>query len=290
MTPLTRPEGSSPEDFNLSRRLLGGLFFGGYALAGLSAKAEPIHTDEAGLVTQEVQIKAADRAIPGYLARPAAKGRHPAVIVVSEIFGVHEYIRDVCRRLAKAGYVALAPDYFVRHGNPAPLSDMAAIRAIVGATTEEETLGDTGAAIDFLQAQPFVAKDKLAITGFCWGGAVVWLASARYPAIKAGVAWYGRLAPADKPSDPPRHAPLQIVGDLKAPILGLYAGKDQGIPLETVEQMRAALKATGRKDEIIVYPEAQHGFNADYRASYDPAAAADGWKRMLAHFKQNGVG
>ncbi|MFC3080590.1 dienelactone hydrolase family protein [Phenylobacterium terrae] len=294
MPTLTRPEGTRPEDLHLSRRALGLAAFGGYAVYALSADAEPIHTDEAGLVAETVQLPAADRPIPAYLARPDAPGRFPVVVVVSEVFGVHEYIRDVCRRLAKLGYVALAPDFFVRSGqDPSTISDFGEIRKIVSTASDAQVMGDLRAGLTFLSRAPFADRRRMAITGFCWGGAVVWLACSRFREFRAGVAWYGRLArpkPGDFLGEPERRWPIELVSDLRAPVLGLYAGKDQGIPLPDVEAMRQALAAHRKRgSEIIVYPEAQHGFHADYRAQYDAQAAQDGWARMLLHFARNGV-
>ncbi|MDR3510148.1 MAG: dienelactone hydrolase family protein [Caulobacteraceae bacterium] len=289
MVNLTRPEGSEPQDLHLSRRALAGLFFAGYAAAALSARAEPIVTDATGLTVETVQVSAADRQIPAYLARPSGHGPFPAVIVVSEIFGVHEYIRDICRRLAKLGYVAIAPAFFVRAGDPAPMTDMAAIQKIVQATPDRQVLGDVGATLSFLKAQDYVIPDALAITGFCWGGGIVWLACETFTDFRAGVAWYGRLAPPPGAApDPNKLWPIQNVANLHAPVLGLYAGKD---PLaDAVPAMREALGAAHQTGtEIIIYPDAQHGFHADYRDSYNPADAQDGWMRMLAHFAINGA-
>lgn len=293
MFTLTRPEGTDPKDLHLSRRALAAAAFGGYAVYALSAEAEPITTDAEGLIVETVELVAPDRFIPAYLARPAARGRYPVVVVVSEVFGVHEYIRDTCRRLAKLGYVALAPDFFIRSGDPSIVTDFNEIRRIVSAASDKQVMGDLNAGLDYLTAQPFVDRRRMAITGFCWGGAVVWLACERMKAFKAGVAWYGRLAP-PKPGEflgePDRQWPIQLVGDLNAPVLGLYAGKDNGIPLADVETMRQMLVAAKKNgSEIVVYPEAQHGFHADYRASYNAEAAKDGWARMLAHFAANRV-
>lgn len=289
MVTLTRPEGSVPADFHLSRRGVASLFFGGYALAALSAEAEPIHTGAEGLITEEVMLHSPDRQIPAYVARPATAGRYGAVIVASEVFGVHEYIKDVCRRLAHLGYVAIAPAFFIRVADPAPVTDMGEIMRIVSAASDQQVMGDVGAAVSFLQAQRYVAPRRLAITGFCWGGAAVWLACEQFPQIKAGAAWYGRLAPAaGAPANPNRLWPIQRVSGLTAPVVGLYGGRD---PIaQSIPAMREALSAAHKTGtEIIVYPNAAHGFHADYRASYDPAAAADGWAHMLSHFARNGV-
>lgn len=290
MTTLTRPEGTKPSDLNLSRRGLAVAALGGYAVFALSAQAEPITTPETGLVTETVQISPPDTQIPAYVARPAGAGPYPVVIVVSEIFGVHEYIRDVCRRLAQLGYVAMAPDFFARAGDPSGLTDYAEIRKIVATATDAQVMGDLSAAMAFLKAQDYAQTDAAAITGFCWGGNITWQACQRLNLFKAGVAWYGRLAPpADAPADE-RQWPVDMAEDLSAPVLGLYAGQDQGIPLADVEKMRQALAAAGKTDsEIIVYPESQHGFHADYRSAYDAAAAKDGWTRMLAHFAKHAV-
>lgn len=293
MLKLTRPEGSEPRDFDISRRALPALFFAGYAAAAVSAKAEPIHTDTEGLIDGVVQIPAGDRDIPAYIARPDARGRKPTVLVVSEVFGIHEYIRDTCRRLAKLGYVAIAPDLFVRHGDPAPLVDFTLIRNIVAAATDAEVMNDIEATVDWLSAQAFVARRKIAVTGFCWGGAQVWLACERFRHFRCGVAWYGRLsrpAAGQFLSEPERQWPLELAGFLKAPVLGLYAGKDQGIPASDVEAMRGKLREFRKAgSDLVVYPDAQHGFHADYRASYDMAAAQDGWRKMIDHFRKYGV-
>ena len=295
MPVLTRPEGQSAEDLKLSRRTLGvaslgGLFFSQYAVAALAQSAEPIVTDAAGLVTADVTYPAPDGfALPAYMARPEGKGPFPVVIVASEIFGVHAYIADICRRLAKQGYAAIAPAFFVRVEDPAPLSDMGRIREIVGAAKYEQVMGDISATLDWVSGQLWANSDKVGITGYCWGGKVVWQACARFAQIDAGVAWYGQLAPSPT-ATPEQKAngapwPVDLAKDLKAPVLGLYGGQDQGIPLTAVEAMRAALAAAGKSDSsITVYPDAQHGFHADYRASYNAADAADGWSKLLALF------
>ena len=290
MLNLTRPEGSEPEDFHLSRRAVGSVVFAGYAAAALSAKAEPIHTDEVGLITETVFLPAKNFRLPAYVARPKAPGQFPTVLVASEIFGVHEYIKDVCRRLAKLGYVAIAPAFFVRVGDPAPLTDFTAILKIVDQASDLQVMGDVGAALTFLKDQPYVDSAAMAVTGFCWGGGTTWLACETYPQFKAGVVWYGRMAPPPGyAANPQREWPIQLVSQLHCPVLGLYGAKDS--LADAVPAMREALAAAHKTgSSIIIYPDTGHGFHADYRATYNAADAQDGWKRMLAFFKVNGVG
>jgi carboxymethylenebutenolidase len=294
MITLKRPDGNRPEDFHLSRRGVATAIFGGYAAAAFSAEAEPITTDEAGLVTETVMLPTEGKSIRGYVARPKSAGRFPAVIVVNEVFGLHAYILDICRRFAKLGYVAIAPGFFDRAGDPAPLgmNQFADILKIVGAASDQQVMGDVGTTLKWLEAQPYVEGRKIAITGFCWGGKVVWNACGTFPDLKAGVAWYGQMAPApNQPSDPahPRLWPIEHVADLHAPVLGLYGGKD---PLsQAAPAMREALKKAGKiGTEIIVYDDAGHGFHADYRSSYVEADAKDGWSKLVAFFAKNGVG
>jgi carboxymethylenebutenolidase len=295
MTNLIRPEGPEPDDFRFSRRALatgalGGLAFAGYAPAALAAQAAPVQTDAAGMTIEEVSYTAPDGfALPAYVARPSGDGPWPVVVVVSEIFGVHEYIRDVCRRLAKAGYAAIAPAFFVRVADPAG-AEMARVQEIVAAAGYEQVMGDIAATLDWTSQQLWANSEKVGITGWCWGGKVVWQACARFAAIDAGVAWYGRLAPA--PTATPEQVaggqpwPVDLADDLKAPVLGLYGEADRGIPLPSVEAMRAALQRAGQTESRIdVYPAAPHGFHADYRDSYRAADAADGWAKLLALFE-----
>ena len=272
---------------HLTRRGFGGVALGaGFALAVQPVAAETIITPEDGLDTGDVTITVGADAIPAYRARPEGGTGEAVVIVTQEIFGVHEHIRDLCRRLAKAGYYAIAPDLYVRQGDPTKVEDIKTlISTIVAKVPDDQVMSD----LDFTAA--FAGQDgandaKLGITGFCWGGRIVWLYSAHQPNLKAGVAWYGRLV--EKP-DPlhPKH-PVDVAKELKAPVLGLYGEKDGGIPLETVEAMRAAL-GPDSASSIHVYPGAPHGFNADYRESYVEADAKDGWAKMLAFFAANGV-
>jgi carboxymethylenebutenolidase len=305
MVHLLRPEGHTSEELKLSRRGLAGLMFAGYALgAGPASAQAPITTDAQGLFTSTVSIPSDGFQLPAYLAMPANARRRPVVLVVPEVFGLHEYIRDVCRRLAKLGYVAIAPDLFARAGDPAPLSDFAEIRKIVTTATNAQVLGDLEATLRWLDSNPslgrrgglfglprFADTSRVGITGFCWGGAVVWMAMAASSRFKAGVAWYGRLsrpARTEFLGEEERPWPLDVADDLHGPVLGLYAGQDRGIPLADVERMRAALRAAGdTRSEIVVYPNVGHAFHADYRSSYDRAAAEDGWRRLTDWFRRN---
>ncbi|WP_293386431.1 dienelactone hydrolase family protein [Phenylobacterium sp.] len=285
MVTLTRADGNWTGDLDITRRSIALALAGGYAVAAFSAEAETITTDTVGLVAETVEIQSADRKIPGYLARPAGAGKHPVVFVNSEVFGVHEWVKDICRRLAKAGYVALAPDLFVRAGDPSKTTDMKVVMDIVKATPEAQVLADTTASLKYLSAQPFADMKRLGVTGFCWGGGATWRCCEVYPEFKAGVAWYGPL----KPASYPRVSPFEGVKDLKCPVLGLYGGQDKGIPAQDIDDMRKALAAAGKSAEIVVYPDSQHGFLADYRTSYDPKASAEAWPKMLAFFKAHGV-
>ena len=247
-----------------------------------------VHTDETGLATETVQLKTTNGPLPAYVASPAGKGPFPVVLVVQEIFGVHEHIRDVCRRFAKLGAMAIAPELYARYADVSKMSDIQEIlRSVVSKVPDAQVLSDLDAAAQWAEESGRAAKDKLGVTGFCWGGRITWLYSAHNPKVKAAVAWYGRLT-SDVTANQPKH-PVDVAKDIKAPVLGLYGGKDTGIPLESVEKMRAALKDAKSKSEIVVFPEAGHAFFADYRPSYVKAAADDGWKRAVAWLKKNGV-
>jgi carboxymethylenebutenolidase len=281
----------------LSRRaMIAGTVGGGFALAARPLSASTITTDADGLDAGAIQIPSASGpgSIPAYRAIPAKrKGKPPIVVVVHEIFGVHEHIKDVCRRVAKLGALAVAPDLFARHGDVSNIADFKEISSkVVSKVPDAQVMSDLDAAVAWAKAAGGGDAARLGITGFCWGGRIVWLYAAHSPALKAGVAWYGRLV-GDKDANRPRH-PIDVAGasGLKAPVLGLYGGKDQGIPLATVEEMRKALATNGgasKRSQIQVYPDSGHAFFADYRPSYRPADAADGWSRMLAWFKANGV-
>ncbi len=261
----------------------------GFALAARPVSAQTmIITDTTGLTAGEVKIPVRDGQIPAYRAMPANGTRFPVVVVVQEIFGVHEHIKDVCRRLAKLGYLAIALELYARQGDVSNISDMQQIFAIVSKVPDAQVMSDIDAAVAWAKESGKGDVPKLGITGFCWGGRIVWLYAAHNPQLKAGVAWYGRLV--GEPNELQPKYPLDVAAAIKAPMLGLYGGADQGIPVETVEQMRQALKAAGNnKSEIIVYPDTPHAFHADYRPSYRKQSAEDGWKRLHAWFKKYGV-
>ena len=266
----------------------------GFAAAVLPVAADAIKTDASGLDVGEVLIAVGDFKLPVYRAMPAGKtasDKLPVVLVVSEIFGVHEYIADVARRFAKLGYLAIAPELFVRQGDAQSYGEISKLIAeVVSQVPDAQVMGDLDACAAWANANGGDAA-RLAITGFCWGGRITWLYSAHNPAVKAGVAWYGQLLgepTALKPTNP-----IDRVGALRAPVLGLYGVEDPGIPLTAVDKMKAALAAStnaaAKRSQFVVYPGAAHAFHADYRASYVAGAAQDGWARCIAWLKTNGV-
>ena len=259
----------------------------GFALAVRPVSAQTVTTDADSLTAGEVKIPTSDGSLPAYRAMPSQGGPFATVLVVQEIFGVHEHIKDVCRRLAKLGYLAVAPELYARQGDVSKLSDSTEIQKVVSKVPDSQVMADLDATAGWAKDSGFGNIRKLGITGFCWGGRIVWLYAAHSTQLKAGVAWYGRLV--GKPSEMQPQHPIDVVGALKAPVLGLYGGNDPAIPLETIEQMKQALKAAGNSSEIIVYPDTPHGFHADYRPSYRKEQAQDGWKRLQAWFRQHGV-
>jgi carboxymethylenebutenolidase len=261
----------------------------GFALAAQPVSAQTITTDTKGLVAGEVKIPVPDGETPAYRALPAEGGPFPVVLVVQEIFGVHEHIKDICRRLAKLGYLAVAPELYARQGDVSGLTDFPAILKIVSKVPDKQVMSDLDAAVAWAKGTGKGDVAKLAITGFCWGGRIVWLYAAHNENLKAGVAWYGRLVQPPQANELQPKYPIDLVASLKAPILGLYGEADQGIPVASVEKMRAALKDAGKPAEIILYPDTPHAFFADYRPSYRKDKAEDGWQKMLDWFKKNGV-
>jgi carboxymethylenebutenolidase len=260
----------------------------GFALAVQPISAETITTDTKGLEAGEVKIPVKDGEIPAYRAMPEKGGPFPTVLVIQEIFGVHEHIKDICRRLAKLGYFAVAPELYARQGDVSKLTDIREIiSSVVSKVPDAQVLSDLDATTAWAKTTGKADTAKLGATGFCWGGRIVWLYSAHNPNLKAGAAWYGRLV--GQPDELHPKNPIDLVDALKAPVIGLYGGADQGIPVATVEQMRAALDKAKKPSKIIVYPETPHGFYADYRPSYTKDKAEEAWKEMLMWFKQNGV-
>jgi carboxymethylenebutenolidase len=262
----------------------------GFTLAAGPVNAAAIVTDTKGLDAGEVSVPVADGHIPAYRARPAGKKNAPVVLVTQEIFGVHEHIKDLCRRFAKLGYYAIAPSLYARFGDPGKY-DMAHVQDlvtdIVAKVPDAEVMSDLDSTVAFAKGEN-ADTSKLAITGFCWGGRIVWLYAAHNLALKAGAAWYGPLA--GKPNVLRPHTAIDLAAQVNAPVLGLYAGQDHNITATDIDAMRAALAKAGKTNcRIDVFPDAQHGFNADYRDSYNEKDAKDGWARMLAWFKANGV-
>ncbi|MFH1873418.1 MAG: dienelactone hydrolase family protein [Pseudomonadota bacterium] len=260
----------------------------GFALAVQPTAAQsPIKTGTEGLTAGVVKVPVSDGVMLAYRAVPTEAKNAPVILVVSEIFGVHEHIADVCRRLAKQGYLAIAPELFARYGDPRKIASVPDILTTVIARTP-----DAGVMADLDACVAWASRNggdtaRLAITGFCWGGRITWLYAAHNPGLTAAVAWYGRLDGEINERTP--KYPLDLAAQIKAPVLGLYGGKDQGIPLDDVESMRDALKKAGSKSQIHIYPDAPHAFHADYRPSYRKDAAEDGWQRMLDWLRKNGV-
>lgn len=264
----------------------------GFALAVQPAAGQTtISTDSVGLLAGEIKVPTADGEMPAYRAQPADEAVLPVILVVQEIFGVHEHIKDVCRRLAKLGYLAIAPELYARQGDPRQYTDIQEILGkIVAKVPDAQVMADLDACVAWAKAHGG-QTDRLGITGFCWGGRITWLYSAHNAQLKAGVAWYGRLVGPSNELTP--RQPLDIAGKLHAPVLGLYGGADQGIPLETVGQMQQALalaaNPASKESTIHIYENTPHAFHADYRPSYRKEEAADGWRRLQSWFKQHGV-
>ncbi len=276
------------KSYPLARRgmMMTGLI-SGFTLATTRVEAQVIHTDAAGLDAGEIRIPTSEGELPGYYARPSGAGPFPTVLVIEEIFGVHEYIKDTCRRLAKVGYLAVAPELYARIGDLSEMTDVSAIiRDVINKAPDGRLMQDldsTAAWAAGNQGDPA----RLAVTGFCRGGRDVWMYDAHNPALKAAVAWYGPIKGQPSPIQPTN--PGDIADDIHAPLLGMYGGQDSGIAVADVQAAAAKAKAAGKTVDIVVFPDAPHGFHADYRPSYRKADAEDGWGRMLAWFKRFGV-
>ena len=287
--------GSTTEKGATRRTALKVALGAGYAATAMPIMAQTaIKTSSEGLAEGEEIFDVAGATVPFYYAAPAGKENLPVILVVQEIFGVHAYIADTCRRFAKAGYLAIAPDLYSRQGDASKYTDIAKLMAeVVSKVPDEQVMGDLDAAVEWAGANGG-NLDKVGITGFCWGGRITWLYAEQSKNVKAAVAWYGRLV--GTPSELSPKNPIDLAAELKAPVLGLYGGQDTGIPVSTVNQMKEALAAAGAKgnqaakaSEFVVYPDAPHAFHADYRPSYRKDAAADGFARALAWFKAKGV-
>ncbi|HEV8662698.1 MAG TPA: dienelactone hydrolase family protein [Candidatus Methylomirabilis sp.] len=264
------------------RRLVVGMGAAGFALAAGPVSAQVITTPSEGLVTADRTIRSGADSIPVYEARPSVAGRHPVIMIIHEIFGLHEHQRDLARRFAREGYVAFAPDLFAREG-VAQMSDFAKVREAVGKISDRQLLQDLVVTAEFGSRQPYARADRVGVTGFCFGGRIAWLLAATYKELDAAVIWYGRIASPQKDNLHPKD-PLDLAKDVVCPVLGLYGEADTGIPVADVRKMEAALKEAGRTAEFVVYPGAGHAFFADYRPSYQAEAAKDAWQRALAWF------
>jgi carboxymethylenebutenolidase len=275
------------------RGFIGASLMAGFAMAVRPIQAQTkITTDSVGLIASEVKITTKDGEIPAYRAMPDKKGKKfPVILVVQEIFGVHEHIQDVCRRFAKLGFMAIAPELYFRQGNVGSLKDFNDIFKIVAKVPDTQVMSDLDSTIEYAKKSGSGKVKNVGITGFCWGGRITWLYAAHNPEIKAGAAWYGRLAVA--PNAPKNElqptSPIDFAVSLQVPVIGLYGGLDKGIPLESVQKMQDELKKGKSGSEIVVFPNADHGFHADYRPSYNKESAEDGFKKLLAWFAKNGV-
>ena len=263
-------------------------FAAGFALAVRPAIGQSvITTDTAGLTTGDVKIPVAGGVANGYFAHPASGGPFATILVIHEIFSVHEHIKDIVRRLAKAGYYAIAPDLYSRVGDVGSAKSIDEIRPMVAKVYDKDAMADLDSTVAFAKASGKASTDKLGVTGFCAGGRYTWMYAAHNPNLKAAVAWYGPVVGQANETRPTN--PIDVVANLKCPVLGLYGGADTGIPNDTVEQMKAAMQKAGKVGEFMVYPDTPHAFNADYRPSYREAPAKDAWQRMLNWFKKYGV-
>jgi carboxymethylenebutenolidase len=259
----------------------------GFTLATTRVEAQAIHTDSTGIEAGETQIPTTDGKMPGYYAKPTGAGPFPVVLVIEEIFGVHEYIKDICRRFAKLGYVAIAPELYAREGDLSKMTDVQQIiRDVINKTPDDQVMSDLDAAGAYAVSHGG-DLGRMGVTGFCRGGRDTWFYAAHNPHLKAAVAWYGPVASPTSPIQP--KTALDLAAEIKCPLLGLYGGQDTSISVDDVHKAEAKAKAAGKTVEIVVYPDAPHGFHADYRPSYRASDAMDGWNRLLAWFRRYGV-
>jgi carboxymethylenebutenolidase len=260
---------------------------GGFAVASEPLFAQAIKTDTQGITAGEVKVPVKDGQIPAYRAMPAKGGNFPVILVIQEIFGVHEYIQDICRRLAKQGYYAIAPALFSREADVSNMSLDAILKEVVPVVPDAQVMSDIDSTVAFAKASGKANTTRLGIVGYCWGGRTVWLYANHNPSVKAGVAYYGLLAGLKGPNKPAD--PVDVAATLKVPVLGLYAGEDSFVPDEVVDKMRNELGKGSSASEIVVFPAVNHGFHADYRPTYDRRAATYAWKLTLDWFKERGV-
>lgn len=283
----TQPMPQPPEDRS-RRQFLTALAAAGFAAAVRPISADTILTPADGLDADMDRVAVGDGFLPVYRASPQGRKDLPLILVVQEIFGVHEHIRDICRRLARLGYCAVAPELYFRQGDPSKIEDIPTLlKTLVAFVPDEQVMRDLDTVVRWAQGTGRYDGRRLGITGFCWGGRIVWLYCAHNPQVKAGVAWYGRLE-GEATAMTPEH-PIDIADTLEVPVLGLYGGQDAGIPQDSVARMRSKLNGAHSQSEIILYPDAPHAFNADYRPSYRKAAAEDGWRRMREWFAVHGA-
>jgi len=277
-------EGMSRRQF-IARMSITGISLAGFAMAANSVAGEVITTPVAGLAVADGKISSGDFRIPIYEARPSATGKYPVVLVIPEIFGMHEHIKDVTRRFAREGFLSVTFEPYAREGGVLHLPDIESVRKVADSVPDERVMGDLDALMAYVKQHPAGQADRIGVTGFCRGGMYTLLFAAHTHEVKAAVAWYGQLRPAKTPGV--RTAgPLDIAAQIDAPILGLYGGADLGIPVADVKEMAAALKAAGKTSDFVLYPRAPHAFYADYRPSFRPEAAQDAWGRCIAWFNK----
>ena len=282
---ISPPAPTKPVD---RRNFIKGSLAAGFAAAVLPVTAQTIYTDSIDLTVGEVKVPTKDGSIPAYFAMPATGKNLGVVLVVHEIFGVHEHIKDICRRLAKAGYYAIAPDLFIRQGDVSVITNIQDIQKnVTSKVPDAQVMSDLDACVAYAANNKAVNAKKLAITGFCWGGRITWLYAAHNQKVKAAAAWYGRLEGVVSELTP-KH-PIDVVSKINAPVLGLYGAADTGIPTESVGRMQQALQSAHKKSKIVLYPDTPHAFNADYRPSYRESAAKDAWTKLMAIFDENKI-
>ena len=278
-------EGMSRRQF-LARMTAAGVGLAGFAIAANSVAGEVITTPTSGLAVADGKVASGGFQVPIYEARPATAGKYPVVLVIPEVFGMHEHIKDVARRFAKEGFLAITFEPYAREGGVLQLPDIESVRKVVDPVPDDRVMGDLDAIAAYAKQHPAARPDQIGVTGFCRGGMYTLLFAAHSREIKAAVPWYGQLKPAKTPGVR-TVGPLDVASQISAPVLGLYGEADLGIPVADVKEMEAALKASGKTAEFVIYPGAPHAFFADYRPSYRPEAAKDAWGRCVGWFNKS---